>query len=94
MRLIDRKSLEAQIKEAFRENPAVMGMLLHWIRKQPTVDAVPVVRCTECAYSYDSVSGRYCSCGPCVDCFVPDSFFCSYGERRYAGDAEMHSANG
>lgn len=48
----------------------------------PTVNAVPVVRCMECAHSYDSVSGRYCSCGPCVDCFVPDSFFCSYGERR------------
>ena len=48
----------------------------------PTVDAVPVVRCMECAHSYDSVSGRYCSRGPCVDCEVPDNFFCAKGERR------------
>lgn len=48
----------------------------------PTVDAVPVVRCRECRYSYEAISGRYCSRGPCVDCFVPDYFFCSYGERR------------
>lgn len=44
-------------------------------------DILPVVCCKECAHGYDSVSGRYCSRGPCVDCFVPDSFFCRYGER-------------
>lgn len=48
----------------------------------PTVDAVPVVRCRECKHSYESISGRFCSMGPCVDCFVPEYFFCSYGERK------------
>lgn len=43
MRLIDVKNMEKQIKEAFHENPFLMGMLLRWIRKQPTIDAVPVV---------------------------------------------------
>ena len=43
MRLIDAKRLEANIKEAFLENPVVMGIMLRWIRKQPTADAVPVV---------------------------------------------------
>lgn len=81
MRLIDRKSLEAQIKEAFRESPAIMGMLLHWIRKQPTVDAVPVVRCRDCKHSYKDLSGRCCSRGPFVVCNVPDDFFCSQGAR-------------
>lgn len=47
-----------------------------------TVDAVPVVRCKDCRNSYEGISGRCCSRGPCVDCFVPDYFFCSYGERR------------
>lgn len=45
-------------------------------------DILPVVRCKDCKHSYEDVSGRCCSRGPCVDCFVPDSFFCSYGERR------------
>lgn len=43
MRLIDAKRLETHIKEAFRENPVVMGIMLRWIRKQPTADAAPVV---------------------------------------------------
>lgn len=42
MVLIDRKKLEEQIKEAFQTNPGVRGMLLHWIRRQKAVDAVPV----------------------------------------------------
>lgn len=49
----------------------------------PTVDAVPVVRCRDCKYSYESIiSGRFCTMGPCVDCIVPEDFFCSYGERE------------
>lgn len=48
----------------------------------PTVDAVPVVRCRECKHSYESISGRFCSMGPCVDCIVPEDFYCSYGERE------------
>lgn len=48
----------------------------------PTVDAVPVVRCRECKHSYESISGRYCTMGPCVDCIVPEDFFCSYGKRE------------
>lgn len=47
-----------------------------------TVDAVPVVRCKDCRNSYEGIDGRICSYGPCVDCVVPDDFFCSFGERR------------
>lgn len=42
MRLIDAKAAERCIKEAFKESPVVMGMLLRWIRKQPTIEAEPV----------------------------------------------------
>lgn len=52
------------------------------VENAPTVDAVPVVRCKDCRNSYEGIDGRICSFGPCVDCFVPDYFFCSYGERR------------
>lgn len=36
----------------------------------------------ECKHSYESVSGLFCTMGPCVDCIVPEGFFCSYGERK------------
>lgn len=84
-RLIDANKLDLRFEYGVYED----GLLLVPFRdmkrsvdKAPTVDAVPVVRCRECQYSYEAISGRYCSRGPCVDCFVPDYFFCSYGERR------------
>lgn len=57
MRLIDAKRLEANIKEAFRENPVVMGIMLRWIRKQPTADVTPVVLCRDCKYWQDNNDG-------------------------------------
>ena len=42
-RLISAKEMERQVKVAFQDNPYLMGQLLRWIRKQPTVDAVEVV---------------------------------------------------
>lgn len=52
------------------------------VKRAPTVDAVPVVRCRDCRNSYEGIDGRICSYGPCVDCVVPDDFFCRFGERR------------
>ena len=54
--------------------------------KTPAVDAVPVVRCKDCKHSYDSVGGRCCAHGVCVDCVVSDDFYCADGERRKSGD--------
>ena len=48
----------------------------------PVVDAVPVVRCKDCEYSYDDISGMCCSHGVCADCEVPPNFYCAYGKRR------------
>lgn len=79
MRLIDAKALERNVKEAFKENPFAMGMLLRWIRKQPTIEARPVVRgewvdlgrnyytvvsqCSECGAKYDFRSPYCPNCG-------------------------------
>lgn len=52
------------------------------VNKAPTVDAVPVVRCKDCEYSYESILSWTCTKGPCVDCIVPEDFFCQYGKRR------------
>ena len=88
MRLIDAKQLEKQVKEAFETlNPVLMGQMLRWIRKQKTIDAVPVVRCWECKYSsYDEIFGnRWCnSHSGCRK--VKDDGYCYLGEREECAD--------
>ena len=42
----------------------------------------PVVHCKDCKHSYQDIDGLCCSYGVCVDCTVPDDFFCAYGEKR------------
>lgn len=73
MRLIDADVL---IEGRVGNDPVVIAAMC-----ASTVDAVPVVRCKDCRNSYDGIDGRICSYGPCVDCVVPDDFFCSFGER-------------
>lgn len=84
-RLIDANKLDLRFEYGVYED----GLLLVPFRdmrrsvdKAPTVDAVQVVRCRECKHSFDDILGLCCSHGPCVNCPVPDDFFCSYGERR------------
>lgn len=96
MRLIDAKRLETQIKEAFRENPVVMGIMLRWIRKQPTADAVEIVRCRDCK-EFMEYTREYAQTtdGAEGDCYIrlmngrekqyaacKYDDFCSYGERK------------
>lgn len=79
MRLIDVKELERQTKEAFKESPVVMGILLRWMRKQPTIDAVPVVRCKDCKKAENREHEVFCSL---IGAFMGNDDFCSYGERK------------
>lgn len=83
---IDRKALDkamtiaaANGKDKDRRTWAKAICVLH---DMPIVDAVPVVRCKDCEYSYDEISYLCCSHGVCVDCEVPPSFYCAYGKRR------------
>ena len=41
-----------------------------------------VVHCKNCKHSWQDIDGLCCSHGVCVDCTVPEDFFCAYGERR------------
>ena len=41
-----------------------------------------VVRCKDCKYSYEAISGLTCAYGPPVDCIVQDNFYCANGERE------------
>ena len=78
MRLID---ADALIKEALAEGAygyVDAGQIAH----APTIDAVPVVRCKDCIYSYDDLCGICCTCGPYLDCVVQPEFYCADGKRN------------
>ena len=62
-------------KDDFGEAQRLMG-------KMKPADVVEVVRCKDCKHSYDSVGGWCCSHGVCVDCVVPEDFYCAYGEHK------------
>ena len=84
-RLIDAKALEKQIKQAFEDtNPYAMGMMLRWIRKQTTVDAVEVVRCKDCKHGCEDHEDAYLCNNAYYGLmgFTRGDDFCSYGERK------------
>ena len=93
MRLIDADALigkfnekvdmaECLVDERTAERFATFCALADAVEEMPTVDAEVVVRCKDCEYSYDDISGMCCSHGVCVDCEVPPNFYCAYGKRR------------
>lgn len=78
MRLID---ADALIKEACAEG-AYGYVDAKQIADAPTVDAVLVVRCKDCIYSYEEFGFIYCTFGPYGDCAVPSQFYCAEGKRK------------
>lgn len=46
------------------ENPEICTQEINSI---PAADVVPVVRCVDCANSYEDAFGRVCAYGICVD---------------------------
>ena len=88
MRLIDAKQLEKQVKEAFETlNPVLMGQMLRWIRKQKTIDAVPVVRCENCINKERAkVNANGFLICPASGMEITDDDFCSYGEPKEGAD--------
>ena len=78
MRLID---ADALIKEACAEG-AYGYVDAEQIADAPTVDAVPVVRCKDCIYSYEEFGFIHCTFGPYGDCAVPSQFYCAEGKRK------------
>ncbi len=58
---------------------------IDYLSSRPTIAAVPVVRCKDCKHSWQDIGGLCCSHGVCVDCTVPEDFFCADGERKTDG---------
>lgn len=56
--------------------------VLEAIDAAPTVDAVEVVYCKDCEYSYENIGYIICSHGVCCECIVPPGFYCAEGKRK------------
>ena len=73
-RLID---ADALIKEACAEG-AYGYVDAEQIANAPTVDAVPVVRCKDCAVPHN----KYTGCPELNGLVTPPDFYCPFGERK------------
>lgn len=86
MRPIDADALTKDLTCDFTGNPlhgnmkTSMGNIRAMISAQPTIDAVPVVRCGECRHADDSLI-LWCSEHEKA---VSRLDFCSYGKRKEA----------
>lgn len=81
MKLIDVEHIpyEEELDRVNGNEHFIFGVetMQEWIREQPVVDAVPVVRCMDCKYR-DGTPGQ-----PNIICSqMHDDDFCSYGERK------------
>lgn len=59
MRLIDADELEHMLRTDF---DTLYETIFETIRRVPTIDAVPVVRCKDCRYSDDYYNDGSCYC--------------------------------
>ena len=48
------------------------------IKNAPTIDAVPVVRCKDCAVPHN----KYTGCPKLNGLVTPPDFYCPFGERK------------
>ena len=96
MRLIDACALQKAIRTDYFEHftqyhdtdqDSLFDMVCDDIEESPTVDAVEVVRCRECKYSfYDEIFGNFW-CNSHSGCRkVKDEGFCDLGERKEGAD--------
>ena len=90
MRLIDADALMDVIRQheyrlATKQGSIDYGMFTLGIQQavdeQPTVDAVPVVRCKDCKWLYDEIDD-YCCRSHRGLVRICENSFCSYGERK------------
>ena len=90
MRLIDadalRESIEWCKEQSAKCNDSYYDDMLERIDVQPTIDAVPVVRCEDCKYwGQEDPAGDGCECNRIGGWWLPEDY-CSCGERREADE--------
>ena len=77
MRLIDAENtnlIDVIGRNAFKDRQDIIDL----INNQPTVDAVPVIRCKDCKYHNEGEYFDYC-CALQTKCPNDPEFFCKYG---------------
>lgn len=84
MRLIDADALIDDInaaKDNYGMGAVVASTLKRYIMRQPTIDAVPVVRCRDCVHMERRFNGRFCKVW-CMFNGMGDDGFCNYAARK------------
>lgn len=87
MRLIDADAMRQDwLENGENEYAYDTNAVLNSLDEQPTIDAVPVVRCKDCTHFRRNLENdTYCNCiGGLSDPEEHD--FCSYGERKDGDD--------
>ena len=89
MRLIDADDLEMNLFDADWLVDNDEHMVEDILRKQPTIDAVPVVRCKDCYFWTPSgvfgkyIIGGFYEYGRCpYFSETRECFYCNYGQKR------------
>ena len=87
MRLIDADETIINFGFEWDDIPPTREEFVRFLKKQPTVDAVPVVRCRECKYRFKNNGHDKSGC-PIIDAniWMDDDDFCSYGEQKGGAD--------
>lgn len=80
MRLIDAEALWDELTEDLGDGDVLYTIPPSYIDDAPTVDAVPVVRCRECKYTYTDGCG-YLACVK-SGLYPDENDYCSRGKRR------------
>lgn len=73
MRLIDLDELLKRLEHGY--HPTLKAI----ISSQPTIDAVPVVRCRDCGYRNKEYSETFCEV---LGRLTNDNFYCKYGAKK------------
>ena len=87
MRLIDADETIINFGFEWGDISPTRDEFVAFLKKQPTIDAVPVVRCKDCIRRYDTdecpmcflIEGEYCE-------YTNENGFCDRGERKEGAD--------
>lgn len=88
MRLIDANEAIINFGFEWDDIPPTREEFVRFLKKQPTVDAVPVVRCRECKHRGTDDCIFHIKGEPADEELLLklDNDFCSYGERKEGAD--------
>ena len=84
MRLIDVDEAIINFGFEWDDIPPTREEFVRFLKKQPTVNAVLVVRCRECKHHHDCDTHFCDALG--MDCPDDSEFFCSHGKRKEGAD--------